>query len=237
MTTGRIAGIAASLALGLGGLCGCGAGRAPEQADARIPSISRGNLGAEEFKQALVGNWISVFKDEHTPGAAVERLVISADGTAALTVSRGEHRQEYSGRWELSFERAPDPGMLTIGSIQIAGDGKTVTLTRVYFGFHNGMIDVPGPYLRIGGDPYGVLARASEVSATTVRKEPRNVIILDDEVYPCRIIKQDGNVSTVELTETREIVTVEWVANPRAMRGMGNWKILSRQPAPPPIKR
>ncbi len=160
MTARRMTRMPLLLAIGLVGLFGCGSRLGTNQPDARTTSLELGNLGADDFKRALIGTWVSAYKYDSRRN--VERLVINADGVAVVMVSQGESSEWYSGLWALSFERAPDPGMITFGSIEIAGGDKPITLNRVNFGDHNGVIGHSGPFLRIDGDSCGVLARDPE---------------------------------------------------------------------------
>lgn len=116
----------------------------------------RGNLNAPEFKKALIGKWTAAYTYESRRN--IVQLDLGPDGTAKLVTTCEGRKTEQVGRYEVDFERPPDPGMTTFARIVIAvPESDPVVLSRVNFGRHNGVMWDRGPFLRIDREPWGVL--------------------------------------------------------------------------------
>ncbi len=114
------------------------------------------DFNADEFKEALIGKWQSVF--EHSEYENVIYLELNADGEAKITLDKDNVSNDYRGDYTIDFTRQPMEGNVTLGEITISTQNKIIKLSRVNFGLHNAM-PADSMYLRIDESPYGVLNR------------------------------------------------------------------------------
>jgi len=117
------------------------------------------NLSAAEFKTALAGKWDSAYMREKW--RSIQRARFEADGTAEVVVVHKGKARKYAGGYRLYFERPPDPGSVTLARIVVDSQGSgQLVLSRVWFGWHNGVSQREGLVLRIDREPHGALTRA-----------------------------------------------------------------------------
>lgn len=115
----------------------------------------RDNFTEAEFKQAIIGEWQSVY--EHTGEENVLFLALTDKNNAKVIISKEGSEKTYSGNYSVSFLRPPSSEEITLGEITIKTTSSDIVLSRVSFSFHSAVRG--GPFLRIGVTPYGVLER------------------------------------------------------------------------------
>ena len=116
----------------------------------------REDFNAEEFKEAIIGKWQSVF--EQSGFENVIYLELNANGNAKITLDKDSVSNDYQGDYTIDFTRQPMKGSVTFGEITISTQNKIIKLSRVNFGLHNAM-PADSMYLRIDESPHGVLDR------------------------------------------------------------------------------
>ena len=151
-------------------VAGCNSHEAPAQFQAQAsdrPVIElKSDLLAPDFKNALVGKWTSVFSYKSKRNIA--KLEFKHDGTASLSVIRGNDRKQYSGPYSVVFDRTPRSGFVTFATITINPEKENpLVLSRVHLGLHNGVDWRIGPLLRIDKEPRGVLRRQTNQGIKT----------------------------------------------------------------------
>ena len=125
------------------------------ETDSKIIELKE-DFNADEFKEAIIGKWQSVF--EHSEYDNVIYLELNANSEAKITLDKDNVRNDYQGNYAIDFIRQPIEGNVTLGEITITTQNKTIKLLRVNFGLHNAM-PMDSMYLRIDEVPYGVLDR------------------------------------------------------------------------------
>jgi hypothetical protein len=121
------------------------------------PIEIRSNFSETEFKNALIGEWRSVF--ENTEYENVIYLKFDSEGKSSIKTKMDNFVYECSGDYIVSFIREPAEGYITLAKISISCSNKEIELSRVYFGLHNAFPVDSGLFLRIEEPPYGVLDR------------------------------------------------------------------------------
>ena len=114
------------------------------------------NFSADEFKEALIGKWQSVFENDGKEN--VIYLELNDKNEAKITLDKDNVSNDYQGDYVVDFIRQPMEGYVTLGEITISTQNKIIKLSRVNFGLHNAL-PVDSMYLRIDESPYGVLDR------------------------------------------------------------------------------
>ena len=117
----------------------------------------RDNFSETEFKNALIGEWRSVF--ELAGKENVIYLKFDNQGKARIIIEKDSVEKEYSGDYTVDFLREPAEEMMTIARIIISSSDKEIVLSWVNFGLHNAFPADYGLFLRIEKPPYGVLER------------------------------------------------------------------------------
>ena len=127
-------------------------------ADDKTEVVLKEDLNAKDFAQALVGRWKGVFSPPNK--ANIQSAEFRSDGTMTFVVGRNKTNEEISGRYRVEFESEPRPKVaVTEAKVIVEGEGRLVILSPVIFGLHNAFPAAEGPFLRIGGEPYGVLKK------------------------------------------------------------------------------
>lgn len=124
------------------------------------PLELRSNFSETEFKNALIGEWKSVFENPEYEN--VIYLKFDIQGKSIIKIKKDSVENEYSGDYNVSFIREPAEGNTTLAKIVFSSSEKNVELSRVCFDLHNGIHDASDPFgflLRIYDPPYGVLSR------------------------------------------------------------------------------
>ena len=132
----------------------------------------RENLSEQEFANALIGKWETVFA--HPSGHNIQAADFRANGTATLVITKDKSKETKTGTYRVQFERKPDPHMITFGRIVIETTPGQLVLSRVNFGSHNGVLFPDAnssPFLRIDKEPYGVLKKTSQQPDAEVQSE------------------------------------------------------------------
>ena len=119
------------------------------------PMELRDNFTEAEFKQAIIGEWQSVY--EHTGEENVIFLALTDKKNATITISKESSEKTYSGTYTVSFLRPPSSEELTLAQITLKTTLSDIVLSRVNFSIHSAVRG--GPFLRIDVAPYGVLDR------------------------------------------------------------------------------
>ncbi len=119
------------------------------------PIELRDNFTEVEFKQAIIGEWQSVFQT--TGQENVLYLALTDKNNATITISKEGSEKTYSGTYTVSFLRPPSPEEMTLAQITLKITSSDIVLSRVSFDLHSAVRG--GPFLRIGVVPYGVLDR------------------------------------------------------------------------------
>jgi hypothetical protein len=114
------------------------------------------NFSADEFKEAIIGKWQSVF--EHAGKENVIYLELNDKNEAKITLKKDNASNNYQGDYIVDFSRQPMEDYLTLGEITISTQNKIIKLSRVNFGLHSA-VHGDSMYLRIDESPYGVLDR------------------------------------------------------------------------------
>jgi hypothetical protein len=117
----------------------------------------RSNFSETEFKNALIGEWRSVF--ELAGNENVIYLKFDNQGKSRIIIEKDDVEKEYSGDYTVDFLREPAEENTTLAKISISSPYKEIVLSYVYFGLHNAFPVDSGLFLRIEGPPYGVLDR------------------------------------------------------------------------------
>jgi hypothetical protein len=133
-------------------LLGCG-NESPEVTEIEL----RSDLDEEEFKQAIAGEWQSVY--EIAGEENVTYLHLGQENQVSLTLRKNGAAKEFSGVYTLSFIRTPVPGTVTMAEMDIQTSDTLIVLSRINFGLHNAFPMSEGLFLRIDEAPYGVLDR------------------------------------------------------------------------------
>lgn len=115
------------------------------------------NFSETEFKNALIGEWKSVF--EFVEYENVICLKFDNQGKAKITIEKDSVENEYSGDYTVDFLHEPAEENTTLAKISISSSYKEIVLSYVYFGLHNAFPVDSGLFLRIERPPYGVLDR------------------------------------------------------------------------------
>ena len=116
----------------------------------------RSNFSETEFKNALIGEWKSVF--EHAGYENVIYLKFDNQGKVKITIEKDGVENEYYGDYSVEFLREPAEENITIAKINISSSDKEIVLSQVNFGLHNAF-PASRLFLRIDESPYGVLER------------------------------------------------------------------------------
>jgi uncharacterized membrane protein len=119
------------------------------------PIELRNNFSEAEFKQAIIGEWKSVF--ENTGEENVISLSLTDKNNATITISKEGSEKTYNGTYSVSFLSPSSPERITFGEITIKTTSTDIVLSRVNFGLHSAVRG--GPFLRIDVAPHGVLER------------------------------------------------------------------------------
>ena len=119
------------------------------------PIELRDNFTEAEFKQAIIGEWQSVYQLSEQEN--VLYLTLTDKNNATITISKEGNEKTYSGTYSVSFLRAPSSEEMTLGQITIKTTSSDIVLTRVNFSLHSAVRG--GPFLKIDVSPYGVLER------------------------------------------------------------------------------
>jgi len=117
----------------------------------------RSNFSETEFKNALIGEWKSVF--ESAGNDNVIYLKFDNQGKTKITIEKDGVEKEYSGDYTVDFLREPAEENITLAKITISSFDKEIVLSRVSFGLHNAFPADSGLFLRIKEPPFGVLER------------------------------------------------------------------------------
>ena len=117
----------------------------------------RSNFSETEFKNALIGEWRSVFELEGNEN--VIYLKFDNQDKARIIIEKDGIEKEYSGDYSVSFMLEPAEENTTLAKISISSSDKEIVLSQVYFGLHNAFPADSGLFLRIGDSPHGVLER------------------------------------------------------------------------------
>ena len=121
------------------------------------PIELRSNFSETEFKNALIGEWKSVFENEEYEN--VIYLKFNIQGKSIIKIKKDNVENEYSGDYTVSFIREPAEGYITLAKISISCSDKEIVLSQVSFGLHNAFHPDLGLFLRVDEPPYGVLER------------------------------------------------------------------------------
>lgn len=117
----------------------------------------REDLTEEEFRQAILGEWQSVYEIE---GAGnVTYLNLGRENDIDITICKNSVEKKFSGEYSLSFMRTPVLGTVTLAEIDIQASDTLIVLSRINFGLHNAVPIREVLFLRIDDAPYGVLDR------------------------------------------------------------------------------
>lgn len=119
------------------------------------PIELRDNFTEAEFKQAIIGEWQSVY--QMTGQENVLYLALTDKNNATVTISKEGSEKTYSGTYSVSFLRPPSSEEVTLGYITIKTTSSDIVLSRVHFSIHSAVRG--GPFLKIDVAPYGVLDR------------------------------------------------------------------------------
>ena len=119
------------------------------------PIELRDNFTEAEFKQAIIGEWQSVY--QLTEQENVLCLTLTDKNNATIILSKEGNEKTYSGTYNVSFLRPPSSEEMTLGQITIKTTSSDIALKRVNFSLHSAVRG--GPFLRIDVSPYGVLER------------------------------------------------------------------------------
>jgi len=114
------------------------------------------DLSESDFKKALIGKWESVYQREGHEN--VERLEVFPFGIANVIINNGL-KVKVTGKYEIYFLRPPAEGNVTIAEMTITSDNTQIKLSRMKFGYHNGVHMSLGILLRIDESPYGALTK------------------------------------------------------------------------------
>ena len=117
----------------------------------------RSNFSSSEFKEAIIGKWISVF--EHQGKENVEYLELSRYGKAIVMIKKDINGKTHTGDYSIHFSRPPRADFVTLAELTIKTSKGDILLSRINFGLHNGVLTGIGPFLRIDREPYGVLEK------------------------------------------------------------------------------
>jgi hypothetical protein len=147
-------------------LVGCTPGDTTEQPERQpVESETRKillkeDLGASDFKMALIGRWVSVFT--YKGKRNLQNLEFMPGGNASLLITRDDESQQHSGPYSVSFDREPIEGAVTFATITVTPEGADpIVLSRANFGLHNGIPLQQGVVLRIDSEPHGVLKKTN----------------------------------------------------------------------------
>lgn len=121
------------------------------------PIELRSNFSETEFKNALIGEWKSVFENKEYKN--VVYLSFNIQGKSIMKTKNDNVENGYSGDYKVSFIREPAEGYITLAKISITCSDKEIVLSQVFFGLHNAFHPDSGLFLRIDEPPYGVLQR------------------------------------------------------------------------------
>lgn len=125
----------------------------PEETEIEL----REDLNEGEFKQAILGEWQSVYEIDGEEN--VTYLNLGKEKNVNITLRKNSTEEEFSGVYTLSYMRTPVPGTVTMAKIDIQASDTLIVLSRVNFGLHNALPIGEGLFLRIDDAPYGVLER------------------------------------------------------------------------------
>ncbi len=124
------------------------------------PIELRSDFSATEFKDAIIGEWKSVFENPEYEN--VIYLEFDDQNKSRIILKKDDVEKKYSGNYVVTFMREPAEGNATFAKIVILSSEKNVELSRVCFDLHNGVHDARDPFgyfLRIYDLPYGVLEK------------------------------------------------------------------------------
>jgi hypothetical protein len=125
-----------------------------KEADIKKDSVElRSNFSETEFKNALIGEWRSVFED--TEYENVIYLKFDDQNKSTIILKKDDIEKEYSGNYVISFIKEPAKGNITIAKIIISSSKREIELSGVYFSEHNASSVGSGLFLE--EPPYGVL--------------------------------------------------------------------------------
>ena len=120
----------------------------------------KSNFCASDFKANLVGKWTSVYA--YKSKRNIQYAEFKSDGTVSLVVIRNGRPEEFSGGYDVTFDRPPVSYAETSATITIKPEGSVpMVLSRVKFSLHNGVSIQLGPVLRIDEEPRGVLTKVN----------------------------------------------------------------------------
>lgn len=125
----------------------------PEETEIEL----RDDLTEEEFKQAILGEWQSVFELEGAEN--VVYLNLGQGNEVDITLWKNSVEKEFSGEYSLSFMRTPVLGVVTLAEMDIQAFDTLIVLSRINFGLHNALPSSERLFLRIDDAPYGLLSR------------------------------------------------------------------------------
>ena len=95
------------------------------------------SFSASEFKEAVIGKWMSVF--EYQGRENVEYLELSRTGQALIIIKKESDRETFGGDYTIHFPYPIGEGILTEATITITNyKGPTIILSNVRFMYHNG---------------------------------------------------------------------------------------------------
>jgi hypothetical protein len=127
------------------------------------PIELRSDFSANEFKNAIIGEWKSVFENPEYEN--VIYLEFDDQNNSRIILKKDDIEKKYSGNYVVTFMREPAEGNTTLAKIVISSSEKNVELSRVCFDLHNGVHDARDPFgflLRIYDPPYGVLEKVEK---------------------------------------------------------------------------